>query len=582
MARKTKPPGARSGVRGQARQPTRPKRYQNRGPQRVLGESAQAGKNSRDCRNSRRPPEASWSVPVSFGEYDLPPFPTEVLPKRIREFVDAEAEATQTPADLTACLVLAVVGASCAKKVEVHVREGWSEPVNGYFVVSLAIGNRKSPVFRDASRPIYDFEKEETRRWRRDYAAAKAARATREAELKTLRKEAASAQEGERRKLEKQAEEAARALDLESLPVRPQRVIDDATPEYVAKVLSKQRGRIAVFSAEGGIFELMGGRYGQQGRPNFEIFLKGHTGDSHRLGRISRDEEDVPKPAITMGLTVQPAMLEGLAETPGFVGRGLLARIFYSLPPSTVGSRRIDPPPVRTKVSQAYAKGISALLSLPEEFDRDGEPIPRRLNLLQEARQVLLEFAGELEPQLAPGDELSSLAGWASKLPGGVARLAGILHMVAHALEKAPWAIPISSETMRAGVSIGRYMIEHAKAAFGAMGMDPRFQGARHILAWIRRHVEKTDLWVFTKQEAWQGTKGHFKEVEPFNKGLELLVAHDYIKELPSSARGRGRPPAPSYEVNPRDSAYKSYNPCNPIRQMGVHASLATKDQIEE
>ena len=60
--------------------------------------------------------ELSWEPPLPFGEDDLPAFPVEAFPDWLAEFVRAEATATQTPLDLAAMLVLAILGAACAKK----------------------------------------------------------------------------------------------------------------------------------------------------------------------------------------------------------------------------------------------------------------------------------------------------------------------------------------------------------------------------------------------------------------------------------------------------------------------------------
>ena len=53
------------------------------------------------------------------------------------------------------------------------------------------------------------------------------------------------------------------ALELKStpVPVRPQLVADDVTPEKLEVMLAEQGGRMAVLSSEGGVFGMMAGRY---------------------------------------------------------------------------------------------------------------------------------------------------------------------------------------------------------------------------------------------------------------------------------------------------------------------------------
>ena len=91
-------------------------------------------------------------------------------------------------------------------------------------------------------------------------------------------------------------------------------------------MLAEQGGRIASMSPEGGVFDLMAGLYSKSGMPQFGVYLMGHAGDDLRVDRISRKGEHVKRPALTMGLAIQPTVLEGLLENSAFRGRGLLAR----------------------------------------------------------------------------------------------------------------------------------------------------------------------------------------------------------------------------------------------------------------
>lgn len=63
-----------------------------------------------------------------------------------------------------------------------------------------------------------------------------------------------------------------------------------------------------------------------------------------RVDRKGRPPEYIPRPALTLGLCVQPEVLRDIAALPGFRGRGLLARILYSVPADLVGRRKIGEP----------------------------------------------------------------------------------------------------------------------------------------------------------------------------------------------------------------------------------------------
>src|SRR5262249_32380389 len=105
-----------------------------------------------------------WEPPVPFTDPPRPEFPVECLSVYCGNYVRALAEATQTPPDLAAMLILGVQGAALAKKFRVVARDGWVEPTNLYAVVALPPGNRKSAVFAEVLEPVKAFEQEELER----------------------------------------------------------------------------------------------------------------------------------------------------------------------------------------------------------------------------------------------------------------------------------------------------------------------------------------------------------------------------------------------------------------------------------
>jgi hypothetical protein len=134
-----------------------------------------------------------------------------------------------------------------------------------------------------------------------------------------------------------------------------------------------------VLSAEGWIFSTLAGRY-SSGVPNLEVFLKGHAGDMLRVDRKGRPAEHVAAPALTLGLALQPEVLTDIAKMPGFRGRGLLARILYSLPENTVGRRQVGAPAVPAPIDKTYTSRLTRLVLLLADHDE-----PHRLRLSRDA-----------------------------------------------------------------------------------------------------------------------------------------------------------------------------------------------------
>jgi replicative DNA helicase len=494
-----------------------------------------------------------WAAPIPLGvAADVPTFPVEVLPGWLGKYVVAVATATQTPPDLAGMLALAVLATVAAGAVEVEPRPGWREPLCLFMAVGMDAGTRKSSVFTALTQPVAEFERQQ--------AAAALPAITETATLRRIADQAATAAEASASKApidqqeERQAEAIARAAEAANLvvPPVPRWLVDDATPEALAGLLATH-GRIALLSPEGDVFDQMAGRYNQAAGPNLGAYLKGHAGDLLKVDRRGRPPEYVERPCLTIGLTVQPEVLQGLASRPGFRGRGLLARFLYSLPQSLVGRRQAGAPPVPEPVADRYTLELQTLAaSLTAPASDDG---PTVLTLDPPAEQLLLDFERDLEPRLAADrGDLAHLAGWAAKLAGATCRLAALLHLAEHLRDG--WAQPINAKPFAAAIRLADYLIEHARAVFDLMGADPRLDDARWLLEWFTR----TNRTQFTRRDAHKAApRGRFPKATDLEPALSLLQEHGYLRRVdPEPSRdphGRGRPASPRFLVNPSPRA---------------------------
>ena len=501
--------------------------------------------------------DAPWERPIPFNEIRVPEFPVGSLPGWLEQFVSAEAVATQTPADLSAMLALAVLSTACAGKFRVQLKEGHQEPLNLFTAVVLAPANRKSAVFKDATAPVEEFEREEAVRLKESMASALQDQRVLIARLKSAEDKAARAKSADRPKSLEEARRIREELDSLIVPVQPRLIVDDCSPEKLASLLHQHLGRIALLSPEGDVFDMMAGRYSSNSGPNLGVYLKGHAGDSLRVDRQGRGSEFVDRPALTLGLAIQPEVLRGLVARPGFRGRGLLARFLYSIPRSTLGHRDVQAPPVPDHVRTAYHEEILRILRIPFGTDSDGCPAAYILRPDPEARQVFLEFERELEPKLSEYGELAHIADWAGKVVGAVGRIAGLLHVAASTGNDVPWTVAIARESAESAVRVGEYVIAHARAAFGQMGGDPQVEDAQYLRGWLQR----AGRGAVSRRDIFQATKGRFRNVAEMEPGIRLLEEHGHIrKKAEESCSGAGRKPSPSYEVNPAVLAHYSHN----------------------
>jgi hypothetical protein len=430
------------------------------------------------------PAEPHPDLADAEGGAALPSFPVAALPPAIGAFVAAVATFTQTPVDMPAVLALGVCSAAVAGKARVLVKGNYSEPLNLFTIVAMPPASRKSSVFRTMFGP---FKKHEEWLRKATHARRHVVRAERRAledEAKALRVKLPRAKGSERADLE--ALIAANAQRLEGLEPSedPCLYLQDVTSEQLAKVLEEQGGRVCIADAEGTFFENVLGRYSDD--PNIDNVLKSHEGDAIRVNRVGRPVINIDRPAVTMVMAVQPDVIRSAANKSGVRDRGFLGRLLMAMPPSLIGRRDADPPEVPKHLWAGYSEAVRKLLGLAAP--REDWPVA----LSAGARDVWHEFWAQNEEELAPGGALEHMSDWGGKLPGAVARVAGVLHFAGaaclgdEALREA-WNAPVSEATMACAVECGHYFGGHARAVYDGLlvSREERALRDRHASALV-------------------------------------------------------------------------------------------------
>jgi Protein of unknown function (DUF3987) len=137
----------------------------------------------------------------------------------------------------------------------------------------LASGEGKSPAFEAAMRPIEAWEASQKTRWAPVIRDAEMKRDLLEGRIRHAVERASRAKPEDREAIETEAYAAKRELAAHHVPVAPRLIFDDVTPEKLATMLHQHGGRLAIASAEGGIFELMAGRYSKNASPNLDVWI---------------------------------------------------------------------------------------------------------------------------------------------------------------------------------------------------------------------------------------------------------------------------------------------------------------------
>lgn len=497
---------------------------------------------------SARDRMVEWPDPVPLTEYaELPAFPLSALPATLRDWVVAEAHATQTPPDLPAMLALAMVAIPCQRVMIVHVRAGWSEPLCLYTAPVLPPGTRKSAVMADAREPLDAYERDQAQSRARDISRSHDAFATAQKRHSHAIDIAAKKHGDERLAAEQDVREARDELDRaeRELVHTPQLSCGDATQEALAKLLARHGECMALLDSEGiGPFANMLGRY-TDGTAAIDLYLRAHAGDQYRRDRASGETLVLRRPALTMALAIQPDVLRQLGERHEMRGLGLLARILFVVPVSTVGRRTSRPAPMPDHVRAMYGSLVRTLL----ELERRDNGEPHCVQLSAAADDALTEWSDRLEPRLGPGGELEHVADWANKLAGACARIAALLHAAEH--PDRPWGAEISADTTRRALAIGEYLLAHARAALAEMGTDPVLADARYVLTWMSARNVRT----IARRDLHRELRGRFRKAADIQPALDLLAERDWIRSHDPEGGGPGRKPSPIIELSPRARA---------------------------
>lgn len=497
-----------------------------------------------DLLKSAAPPPEDWPELVPLDAPNLPRLDLVHLPGWAWDYARAIAADTETPPELAAGMVVVACATAATRRLRVMVKQGYFEPCNLWVVAALPPGNRKSAVQSAATAPLVAWERDQAAIMEPEIKRITSERKTLEARAKEKRSKAAKEKDNG-----KAAELAREAADIEAelpdIPMQPQIWTSDATPERLGALLAEHGECMAWLSSEGGVFDLLQGRY-SNGIPNLDLVLKAHSGDAERVDRGSRPPVFLKGPRLSIGLSPQPDVLRGLAAKPGFRGRGLLGRFLYLLPPSPLGYRALQSNPVPEGVRNAYAAGLRAMLDWEPFIDEHGEEHPHLLRLSNEAYTEWYAFAQAIEVKMQPGQELEHFTDWAGKAPGAAARLAGVLHGIKHAHGK-PWEAAITAETMNAALEIMAVISRHSLAALDMMGADPTIAAARMVWDWI----ERGRLARFTVREGFNALRGTFPRVAMLREALEALEERGYLEVIEPPRDGPGRPPSPTVRVRP-------------------------------
>lgn len=532
-----------------------------------------------------------WEPPWPL-QYPTQPFPLDTMGWMAGPVRDL-ANQLQCPIDLVATMTIAAVAATIRGRIRARFVGDWEEPLNLYIAAVLGPGETKSPALSRIVAPLREMETEARAETKDLIVRARYEKELADSKAKKLRDEFMKSNETNdynRQQMIEAARDAAIEADEITVPPVPLYLAGDMTPEALVAKLAEQGGALAHLSAEGELLDtIVGGRY-SSGAPHLTALLTAHDGREPVRVHRKRDEDiEVPNPCLTLGLAVQPHVLEQMGGVDAAVRRGLAARFLYSMPASLVGRRDMT-----MRHSTDTAKAFEVLLRGIDELCQasggtgdigpsirevesgargvrggsdaggfgDNGPSFYKYGFTDSSSSLVIHYREGLEPRrAAQTGDLGEIGPWANKLDGQIIRLATVLQILRDVdpasstpgtraqNPRNPEGV-VDVEATSAALVLAEYLISHAIEAHAVMsgGSDPDKKPAAQLLGWIRANGAEE----FTVHEAERSLRKRvtFREQGSVHQACATLARLGYVRLVP---REEGKPGRPSvrYLVHP-------------------------------
>lgn len=402
---------------------------------------------------------------VAFKPQSWRPFPVEVLPKTLRDFVEEHAAAIGCDVSMLALPALASCAGAIGTTRTIYIKRGWIEPAILWLLVVSRSGSLKTPAFKHSLRPLYQAQ---TARFQEYEATVK------EFERQLQRYKAdLDVWKGKRKSGDRG--------DPPEEPVTPvcvRYLVDQCTIEASAPILAENpRGLLmARDEASGwlaGMNEYKAGK-GSDVANWLQLYDAGTVIVDRKTGRQTIH---IPRAAVSVCGTIQPTTVRRVL-TPEFFECGLAARLLLAAPPDRKIEWSEREAPLR--VIDRYSDTVGQLLALDHTIGPDGEREPINLTLSAEAKAVFIEWHSECAGRLAEAPDDRTAAAVA-KIKGAAARLALVCQLVTD-----PSATEVGAEAMRVGVILARWFTDEAERIYAMWSETPEQQRDRGLVAFIQ------------------------------------------------------------------------------------------------
>lgn len=383
------------------------------------------------------------------------PYPTDALPRVLREYVSAVAMAMRVDPACPALAALAAASACVGTTRAVSVKRRWREHACLWAVIVAEQGTGKSPPMREAIRPLSERQQRELEAFAQRWTAYQRDAAEHDKAMGQWR----------------------RSRAIEPPPDPPERptvvrhLVHDATLEALGPILLENPRGLLLDADE--LSGWLGGmdRYTRAQQADAATWRR--IFDSHSITidrKTGRQIIHVPRPFVAIAGTVQPVILRRALGVE-HLESGLAARLLLAYPPARpIKWHNADIP---ESIEGQYEDVLAKLLALEHETDADGQMVPGLVDLGPEARKQLVLWHDAHRAEQV--DLEGVLSGHWAKLVAYCVRLALLVHLVRQA-DGEPVGPAIDAESMATAITLVKW---HKREARRVYAMLDESEGAR-------------------------------------------------------------------------------------------------------
>ena len=398
------------------------------------------------------------------------PFPVELLPKPIRDFVVEASHAIGVDPVMCVMPVLATCAAAIGSTRQARIKRTWFEPAILWMATVARSGQRKSAPFEHSVRPLKLRETQSLRDHEDVLLEHDSDRARWERDMKEWKKGNGDS-----------------PPPPEPAKPKPKRFLtSDPTIEAVALLLSNNPHGLLLARDElsGWICSHNAYKGGHGG--DIQSWNEMYHGRSTIIDRKTGDKTiRIDHASVSVTGTIQPRILRRVL-VPEYFEAGLSARLLLAMPPAR--PKRWTDYELSEQTELVYDHTIERLLQLQHNVDSGGVKLSIGVPFTTEARKLFIEFYdqhGKVQDQTSDDDLAAALA----KLEAVAARLALIIYLIRWADDDPTLDDPdfIGVADVTAAISITQWFVHETTRIYDLFHDDEIDVEARELLDWVMR-----------------------------------------------------------------------------------------------